>query len=87
LNYNLEQYLISHPNILDSDLLHDHLGNLKKVVTTETAMKELLNIYHSDSQFGGHSGINATNEKLSRSYYWKGIKEDVVEYVSAKHYN
>jgi hypothetical protein len=31
---------------------------------------------------GGHSGVNATLNKISNYYCWNGMKEDVQEYVS-----
>jgi hypothetical protein len=31
---------------------------------------------------GGHSGVNATLNKISTYYCWNGIKEDVQEHVS-----
>ena len=30
---------------------------------------------------GGHSGINKTRQKLMRCYYWKGMTDDINEYV------
>ena len=56
---------------------------LKKVVTDLQEILEILNQYHSNPM-GGHSGINSTLSKTSQYYYWNGMKEDVVEYVSAK---
>ena len=30
---------------------------------------------------GGHSGMNKTRQKVTRRYYWKGMTEDIKEYV------
>ena len=30
---------------------------------------------------GGHSGMNKTRQKVTRHYYWKGMTEDIKEYV------
>ena len=35
---------------------------------------------HSEST-GGHSGMNKTRQKLMRRYYWKGMTDDIKEYV------
>ena len=36
---------------------------------------------HSAPQ-AGHSGINATVDKITQRFYWKGLKDDVKVYVS-----
>ena len=30
---------------------------------------------------GGHSGMNKTRQKVTRRYYWKGMTEDIKEFV------
>ena len=30
---------------------------------------------------GGHSGMNKTRQKVTRCYYWKGMTEDIKEFV------
>ena len=42
---------------------------------------EILHYHHSQAM-GGHSGVNATLNKISNHYCWNGMKEDVQEYVS-----
>ena len=34
-----------------------------------------------DHATGGHFGIDATYNKISEKYYWKGMKEDIKEYI------
>jgi len=34
-----------------------------------------------DHATGGHFGIDATYNKISDKYYWKGMKEDIKEYI------
>ena len=29
----------------------------------------------------GHSGMNKTRQKLTRRYYWKGMTDDIKEYI------
>ena len=67
---------------IDGNLVHEQMGKQKTVVTCPEVARELLWAYHSDPMTGGHSGKNNTVDKISRKYYWRGIKEDVVEYVS-----
>lgn len=52
----------------------------QKVITSEEERDKILYNCHS-APFAGHSGINATTEKISHRYYWQGIKEDVKKYV------
>lgn len=40
----------------------------------------ILNQFH-DSKFAGHLGINKTMKKLKTQYKWKGMKQDVKEYI------
>ena len=52
----------------------------KKVLLTMEEISEVLDYHHSNAM-GGHSGINATLDKISSYYFWNGMKEDVKEYV------
>lgn len=51
------------------------------MVTDEEEMRELLQQYHS-LPMGGHSGVNATIQKLLQVYYWLNMTADIKEYVS-----
>ena len=53
----------------------------KKVLLTLEEISEVLHHHHSNAM-GGHSGVNATLDKIPNYYYWYGMKEDVQEYVS-----
>ena len=53
----------------------------KKVVFSIEEISEILQHHHSDAM-GGHSGVNATLNKVSTHYMWNGMKEDIQEYVS-----
>jgi hypothetical protein len=57
------------------------VGIQKKVVLTLEEIAEILHHRHSNAM-GGHSGVNATLNKISNYYCWNGMKEDVQEYVS-----
>ena len=46
---------------------------------TKNEIPELLKKYHDVS---GHDGINTTYKIISREYYWKGMSQDVKDYVS-----
>jgi hypothetical protein len=41
---------------------------------------KLIHALHS-SAIGGHSGINATYFRLKKLFHWKGLKQDVEDYV------
>jgi hypothetical protein len=30
----------------------------------------------------GHSGVNATVDKITQRFYWKGVKNDAQAYIS-----
>ena len=34
-----------------------------------------------DSAIGGHSGIQATYQRVNKVFYWKGLKADVIQFV------
>ena len=52
----------------------------RKVVTSKDEILEILRCHHSDA--GAHSGINSTLSKVSSSYTWSRMKQDVVDFVS-----
>ena len=54
----------------------------RKVVLSVEEIAEILRHHHSDAM-GGHSGINATLNKVSMYYHWNGMKDDIQEYVSS----
>lgn len=37
-----------------------------------------------DSTLGGHSGINATYQRVKRMFYWQKMKEEVYKFVKQK---
>ena len=53
-----------------------HTQIRQKIVTDEKERDMILWHIHS-APYAGHSGINATVDKISQRYYWKGLKEDV----------
>ena len=48
----------------------------KKVVLTIEEIGDILKHHHREAM-GGHSGVNATLQKISNYYCWNGMKEDV----------
>ena len=42
-------------------------------------LPEIMGKFHDIS---GHDGINSTYTTISNKYYWKGISQDVKDYVS-----
>ena len=53
----------------------------KKVVISFEELTPIFKLYHG-SPTGGHSGWNATLEKISRMYHWRKMAEDIRHYVS-----
>ena len=58
-----------------------HTQIRQKIVTDEKERDKFLWHIHS-APHAGHSAINATVDKISQRYYWKGLKEDVKIYIS-----
>ena len=59
-----------------------------KVVTDPKKQQRKIKHMHSgpdgsleSESTGGHSGMNKTRQKLMRRYYWKGMTEDIKEYI------
>jgi len=52
----------------------------KKVVLKKEECVRILEMFHSGVR-GSHSGCQATLKKISDSYFWPGLKEDVFEFV------
>ncbi|KAJ9554331.1 hypothetical protein OSB04_018376 [Centaurea solstitialis] len=46
--------------------------------------RELIEFFHA-SALGGHSGVHATNQRLARSVYWKGMQAQVRNFVRSCH--
>lgn len=64
-------------------------GSLRKLQPYQTDIsedlekqKDVLSLYH-DSILGGHLGFRKTLESIRRRYWWKGLRKDVMEYVSS----
>ncbi|KAK3895879.1 hypothetical protein Pcinc_000489 [Petrolisthes cinctipes] len=52
----------------------------RKVLRNFNDLPIIFNLYHS-SPVGGHSGWNATYEKISKVYYWRNMTQDIQHYV------
>lgn len=44
--------------------------------------KDVMSLYH-DSKLGGHLGFRKTLEIIRRRYWWKGMRKDILDYVSS----
>ena len=53
---------------------------LKEVIFTNEEKQIIFKDVHASSR-GSHLGINNTIQKISRSFYWLGIKEDVAKWI------
>ncbi|CAN1845235.1 Transposon Tf2-9 polyprotein [Linum perenne] len=54
------------------------------VGSTGDIRRKLLDMFHS-SPTGGHSGGQATYQRIKQYFYWPGLKKDVITWVAACH--
>jgi len=54
-----------------------------RIVVPESLKEKVLKTLHDDILNGGHVGTEALLTKISEKYYWKGMHQDVLEYVRA----
>ena len=52
----------------------------KSEMVPEEDRKRIISILH-DFLIGGHKGANQTYNKIRQRYYWKGIRNDIINYV------
>lgn len=55
-------------------------GVKKKVITSVDEVKGIMRLYHPNPD-GSHTGINRTLAKVSQSYLWNGMREDISGYI------
>ena len=55
----------------------------EKEVLPKTRIPSILKAFHDNPTTGGHFGRDKTFHKISARYYWKGMKNDIQEYVKA----
>ncbi|KAL4324042.1 hypothetical protein GQ457_11G007640 [Hibiscus cannabinus] len=51
------------------------------VIPKELALRSRLLWEYHDSKLGGHAGVNRTYRRLSASFYWAGMRNEVRDYV------
>lgn len=77
------QKLALHPEGFDQYTLRDGLIRYKGRLWLPTNMdftKEIVEAFHV-SPLGGHSGLPVTLSRLKNLFYWKGLKQQVRQYV------
>lgn len=57
----------------------DRKGRRRLIVPADN--REAVISAHHDTPFGGHQGIERTNELIKERYYWKKMDEDIEEFV------
>lgn len=57
-------------------------GVKKKVITSIDEVNRIMRLYHPNPD-GSHSGINRTLAKISQSYLWNGMREDISGYIKS----
>lgn len=62
-------------------LYHQRSKKPLRVVMQESEHIDVIRQFHV-MDTGIHSGINATVDRITSKYFWRGIKQDVVQYIS-----
>lgn len=57
---------------------------LYQVIVPLSYRTEVLRLAH-DHHFAGHLGINKTTDRITRHFFWPGLKRDVVKYCKTCH--
>lgn len=52
------------------------------VPNSQAIISEIMRINHDNPQ-GGHFRLQRTLEAVSRKYYWRGMRQDIKEYVDS----
>lgn len=62
--------------------LHEQLRKKRRLVVglDHQLRKNIIDLWHN-SILTGHSGIDKTHRKVATIFYWKGLRDDVKEYV------
>lgn len=60
------------------------LESLVQRIVDPTIKKQILTELHN-TEIGGHKGVTKTLKRIQQYYTWKGIKQDVKDYVKACH--
>ena len=68
--------------IVDGILHYKGKEGIRQVVTENKMKRKILEVCHNDTVGGCHFGRDKTFAKVSARYYWKGIKQDVNDWVN-----
>ena len=79
-----EKYIIRKraKNFLIVDGILYYKEGIRQVVTENKTKRKILEACHNDTVGGCHFGRDKTFAKVSARYYWKGIKQDVNDWVN-----
>ena len=67
--------------LIDGVLHYQEKEGPRQVVTETKTKRQILEACHDDRVGGCHFGRDRTFAKVSARFYWKGIKEDVNDWV------
>lgn len=70
---------------LRNGLIVRHHNEKTKVVVPKKLRKDILGIYHDSAIAGGHFGMSKTSKRIEETFWWKGLREDVIRYISSCH--
>ncbi|CAM8899336.1 unnamed protein product [Rhodiola kirilowii] len=76
---SIKDHPTAHPNWAIRDGLV--LFNSKLCVPEDTTLRELILYEFHDTTSSGHPGARRTLARISSSFHWKGLREDVKQYV------
>jgi hypothetical protein len=78
----ITQLLIQSPNEQGFSLQQDIIRKANRIwIGCNSALRTKLIATLHDSAVGGHSGIQATYQRIKKVFWWKGLKNDVTQYV------
>ena len=52
-------------------------------VLLKTRVKDILYAYHDHPVSGGHFGRDKTHDKIKERYYWRGMRQQIGEYIKS----
>ena len=58
---------------------------VNSVFALHTEQRLILKRYHDDPDSGGHDGYLRTYHKISSRFFWKGMKQDILDYIKNCH--
>jgi hypothetical protein len=71
------------PYSLNQGILQHKMNGKTLEVLQRSRVHSVLQAFHDNPATGGHFGRDKTLSKLTERFYWKGMKQEVTEYIKA----